>query len=95
PLQVVDGNKVLEVRLLGIDKGATAMKIVDRFTPDFILCMGDDTTDEDMFRVLKDMAYTIKIGRGNTAANYTIMSQYEVAPFLKGFLGKAQTLPAR
>ncbi|HYK56054.1 MAG TPA: trehalose-phosphatase, partial [Flavisolibacter sp.] len=85
-LQVIDGNKVLEVRMVGVDKGATAMTILGNLNPDFILCIGDDTTDEDMFRLLRDSGYTIKIGRGNTAAQYTILSQREVFPFLRRFL---------
>ncbi len=86
PLQVIDGNKVLEVRLVGIDKGATAQKIIDHFLPDFTLCIGDDTTDEDMFKVLREKAYTIKIGRGNTAAKFTIPLQTDVSSFLRKVL---------
>ena len=86
PLQVIDGNKVLEVRLMGVDKGATAQKLVKHFAPDFTLCIGDDTTDEDMFRVLRDEAYTVKIGSGNTAAKYTLLSQIQVLPLLRRFL---------
>jgi trehalose 6-phosphate synthase/phosphatase len=86
PLQVIDGNKVLEVRLMGIDKGATAKKMFDHFSPDFTLCIGDDTTDEDMFKVLREVAYTIKIGSGNTAAKYTMLSQNHVLPFLRKFV---------
>jgi trehalose 6-phosphate synthase/phosphatase len=86
PLQVVDGNKVLEVRLVGIDKGTTAQKIIDSFKPEFTLCIGDDTTDEDMFRVLRDKGHTIKIGRGNTAAEFTIPAQGQVVPFLQNLL---------
>jgi trehalose 6-phosphate synthase/phosphatase len=85
-LQVIDGNKVLEVRMVGVDKGATAMSILGNLKPDFILCIGDDATDEDMFRLLRDRGYTIKIGRGNTAAQFTILSQREVFPFLRRFL---------
>jgi trehalose 6-phosphate synthase/phosphatase len=86
PLQVIDGNKVLEVRLMGVDKGATAHKLRKHFSPDFTLCIGDDTTDEDMFRVLRDEAYTVKIGSGNTAARYTLLSQIQVLPLLRKFL---------
>ncbi|MGZ3839365.1 MAG: bifunctional alpha,alpha-trehalose-phosphate synthase (UDP-forming)/trehalose-phosphatase [Flavisolibacter sp.] len=86
-LQVIDGNKVLEVRMIGVDKGTTATNILGNLQPDFILCIGDDTTDEDMFRLLRETGYTVKIGRGNTAAQYTILSQREVFPFLKKFLG--------
>lgn len=84
-LQVIDGNKVLEVRTVGVDKGATATNLLSMVNPDFVVCMGDDATDEDMFRTLRDRAYTIKIGRGSTAAQYTILSQPDVFPFLRRF----------
>lgn len=90
-LQVIDGNKVLEVRVIGVDKGASAVKLITGLNPDFILAIGDDTTDEDMFRMLQDRAYTIKIGRGNTAAQYTILTQREVYPFLQRFLNTRPT----
>lgn len=90
-LQVVDGNKVLEVRTAGVDKGASALSIINSVQPQFIFCIGDDTTDEDMFRMLRDKAFTIKVGKGNTAAEYTIMSQKEVLPFLQLF---AEPVPA-
>jgi len=89
PLQVIDGNKVLEVRLIGIDKGATAQKLMMHFNPDFTLCIGDDATDEDMFRALRDNGYTIKVGSGNTAAKYTLPSQLQVLPLLRRFAVKA------
>jgi trehalose 6-phosphate synthase/phosphatase len=85
-LQVIDGNKVLEVRMIGVDKGATAMKLLSEIQPDFVLCLGDDTTDEDMFKMLRGRGYTIKIGRGNTAAQYAIVSQHDVFPFLSRFV---------
>lgn len=86
PLQVIDGNKVLEVRVMGIDKGNTAQNILARFNPDFALCLGDDTTDEDMFRILREKAYTIKIGNGTTSAQYSLPSQLDVLPLLKKFI---------
>ena len=88
PLQVIDGNKVLEVRLQGIDKGLTALKMVKLLDPDFIICLGDDTTDEDMFKALDDIAVTIKIGTQGTAAQYSIPSQLEVLPLLQQFVNK-------
>ncbi|MGZ3937752.1 MAG: bifunctional alpha,alpha-trehalose-phosphate synthase (UDP-forming)/trehalose-phosphatase [Flavisolibacter sp.] len=90
PLQVVDGNKVLEVRMVGVDKGMAAVSMIAGFEPDFILCIGDDVTDEDMFRAMRDKGYTIKIGRANTSAQYTILSQKEVFPFLKRFVETIQ-----
>lgn len=84
-LQVIDGNKVLEVRMVGVDKGMAALSMIAGIDPDFILCIGDDATDEDMFKALRDKAYTIKIGRANTSAQYTIVSQKDVFPFLRRF----------
>ncbi|MFL5807991.1 MAG: bifunctional alpha,alpha-trehalose-phosphate synthase (UDP-forming)/trehalose-phosphatase, partial [Flavisolibacter sp.] len=46
PLQVIDGNKVLEVRMVGVDKGAAANKLLANLNPDFTLAIGDDATDE-------------------------------------------------
>lgn len=81
-LQVVDGNKVIEVRMSGFDKGVMALRIVNDLNPDFTLCIGDDTTDEDMFKALGNKAYSIKVSNGFTAAQYTVLSQRKVLPLL-------------
>jgi trehalose 6-phosphate synthase/phosphatase len=93
-VQVIDGNKVLEVRQSGVDKGVTALKIVNRFNPEFILCIGDDTTDEDMFKALDGKGVTIKIGTASTAALYNIHTQAEVVPFLESLLDTEKTKPS-
>jgi trehalose 6-phosphate synthase/phosphatase len=85
-LQVIDGNKVVEVRIAGFDKGASALKIVGETDPDFVLCVGDDTTDEDMFKALEGQAYTIKVNNGASAAQYTILSQQQVLPLLNSLM---------
>ena len=92
-LQVIDGNKVLEVRQAGVDKGVTAVKLLNHFNPDFVLCLGDDVTDEDMFKALNAQphAHTIKIGSGSTAAQYNIPTQLEVLPFLEQLIAPAKT----
>jgi len=87
-LQVIDGNKVVEIRMAGFDKGTITLKILHEALPDFVLCIGDDTTDEDMFKVLEDPVYTantytIKIGSRGTAAKYTLPTQQQVLPLLK------------
>jgi trehalose 6-phosphate synthase/phosphatase len=71
-----------------VDKGTTALNILKTFEPDFVLCMGDDTTDEDMFRAISGKGYTVKVGRGNTAAQFTIVLQNDVFPFLRRFVEK-------
>ncbi|HEY9048177.1 MAG TPA: bifunctional alpha,alpha-trehalose-phosphate synthase (UDP-forming)/trehalose-phosphatase [Ohtaekwangia sp.] len=81
-LQVIDGNKVIEVRLAGVDKGIAARKLVEESNPDFVLAIGDDKTDEDMFRILADRAVTIKVGPGHSVAQYSIASQRDVIRLL-------------
>jgi len=82
-LQVIDGNKVIEVRVAGVDKGAAAKKIVDENNSDFTLAIGDDKTDEDMFRSLESQAITIKVGSGHSVAHYSVTSPGEIISLLQ------------
>ena len=81
-LQIIDGNKVIEIRIAGIDKGSIAKRfLVDNY--DFMLAVGDDKTDEDMFKALAEKAVTIKVGPGQTFAQYNLTNQAEMIRFLK------------
>ena len=82
-LQVIDGNKVVEVKKTGFNKGTAARSFVETGDYNFILAIGDDTTDEDMFEALPDTSFTIKIGDDLSAARNHIKSQDEVFHFLK------------
>jgi len=84
-LQVIDGNKVIEVRVSGVDKGAAARHFLDEDPADFVLAIGDDKTDEDMFRALADRAVTIKVGDGHSAAQNSLPSQRDVIRLLTDF----------
>lgn len=90
-LQVIDGNKVIEVRVTGIDKGTAAKKLMEEIPSEFVVAIGDDRTDEDMFKKLADTAITVKVGHGHTQAQYLIPSQREVLEFLKQFTSHAYT----
>ncbi|KAA0993260.1 bifunctional alpha,alpha-trehalose-phosphate synthase (UDP-forming)/trehalose-phosphatase [Dyadobacter aurulentus] len=81
-LQVIDGNKVVEVKKTAFNKGTATRMFVDNGNYDFILAIGDDTTDEDMFEALPDTSFTIKIGDDLSAARNHIRSQEEVFYFL-------------
>jgi trehalose 6-phosphate synthase/phosphatase len=85
-LQILDGNKVVEVKLAGVDKGSATRRIMGQSPYDFIIAIGDDKTDEDMFRALSDHGYSIKIGRENTVAQYYVPSQGEAIKLLNLFL---------
>jgi trehalose 6-phosphate synthase/phosphatase len=82
-LQIIEGNKVIEVKKTAFNKGTAAKAFVDQGNYDFILAIGDDTTDEDMFEALPDTSYTIKIGDDLSAARNHIKNQQEVYHFLK------------
>ena len=71
-LLVHKGNKIIEVKPRSINKGALAERIVRESQSDFIICAGDDYTDEDMFRALPSSAHSIKVGYGNTHARHQV-----------------------
>jgi trehalose 6-phosphate synthase/phosphatase len=81
-LKLHDGNKILEIRPDDVNKGKAATFWL-RDNLDFVLAIGDDETDEDTFAVLPDTAYTIKVGRGRTLANYRLLKQKDVISLLK------------
>lgn len=83
-LQLLEGNKVLEVRPSDVSKRRAAQEwlIHDH---DFLLCIGDDVTDEDMFAVMPPHAYSIKVGRGPTLARFRARGVDEVLGLLSKF----------
>ncbi len=76
------GNKVLEFKNPSITKGAGVQPWL-KGGYDFVMTAGDDTTDEDMFRVMPETAYSIKVGRGLTLAKYRLTDHTEVGEILK------------
>jgi len=81
-LQIMRGNKIVEVKSPLCTKGTEVQRLLSQDTYDFILAMGDDITDEDMFIALPPNAITIKIGTFSEYAKYNIMNQQETLPFL-------------
>ncbi|MEX0899387.1 MAG: bifunctional alpha,alpha-trehalose-phosphate synthase (UDP-forming)/trehalose-phosphatase [Gammaproteobacteria bacterium] len=69
-VQVIEGNKVIEVRAAGVNKGSAAVDWLEGKSHEFVLCVGDDWTDEDMFRVMPSSAYTVRVGLAETAARF-------------------------
>ncbi|GAB1450793.1 bifunctional alpha,alpha-trehalose-phosphate synthase (UDP-forming)/trehalose-phosphatase [Draconibacterium sp.] len=82
-LEIMEGNKVIEVKSGGINKGIAANRFLKDQDFDCILAIGDDWTDEYMFRELPESAITIKVGLKNTAANYKVESVSSVRLLLK------------
>jgi trehalose 6-phosphate synthase/phosphatase len=82
-VQVLEGNKVLEVRNTGVTKGTAAMECIARYLPDFTLAVGDDWTDEDLFRALPPAAFSVRVGLANTAARYHLANHSAVRRVLR------------
>ena len=81
-LQVLEGNKVVEIKNAGVNKGKAALNWVGEQKWDFIMAIGDDHTDEDTFKALPETAHTIKVGLDTSAARYNMLSVQEVRAFL-------------
>lgn len=80
-LSILMGSKIVEVRPAGINKGSASLSFCSEC--DFILAVGDDITDEDMFRVLPQKAITIKVGLSYSFAKYSVDSHVKVLELLK------------
>lgn len=85
-LQIVPGNKVVEIKPPEFTKGSEVLRRMDKKNYDFVLAIGDDTTDEDMFRVLPPEGVSVKVGNFSQAAKYRIPLQSSVVPFLTNLI---------
>src|SRR3954447_8394730 len=73
PVEILAGNKVIEIRPYGIHKGRIVPPLSpERLAATTLLALGDDRTDEDLFAALPPPAITIKVGPGATQARFRI-----------------------
>jgi trehalose 6-phosphate synthase/phosphatase len=89
-LHVLEGNMVVELKRTGYDKGLAALKFVSDQKFDFILAIGDDRTDEDIYRSLPPEAITIKIGITSSIAKYNLATQNDVSRIIGQLIGSNQ-----
>lgn len=82
-LQIMKGNKIIEVKHPDFTKGSEVNRLLNEDNYDFVMAMGDDVTDEDMFFALPNNSTTIKIGTFSEYAKYNLLNQTETLPFLK------------
>jgi trehalose 6-phosphate synthase/phosphatase len=87
-LQILDGNKVIEIKNITYNKGTSAnMLLIEPHKYDFVFAVGDDRTDEDLFAALPPTAITIKVGNEISKAKYNFYSQKEVDMMLEKMIG--------
>ncbi|MFQ5658096.1 MAG: bifunctional alpha,alpha-trehalose-phosphate synthase (UDP-forming)/trehalose-phosphatase [Candidatus Methylomirabilales bacterium] len=85
-LAALEGNKVVEVRNAGVDKGTAVQKWLQSREWDFVLSVGDDVTDEDVFGRLPDTAHSLKVGMGPTKAARSVAAPEDVRSLLAEFV---------
>jgi len=83
-VQLVNGNKTLEMRNAGVDKGVAALQWLSKTNQQsrFVLSVGDDATDEDLFRVMPKGAYSIKVGFAPSYAMFNLATTHDVLNLL-------------
>lgn len=84
-LSVLEGNKVLEIKTSGVNKGKAANKVLVEKKHDFIFGIGDDWTDEYLFNELPEQAITVKVGIKKTSAKYYVQDVKRVRELLMKF----------
>ncbi|HUK42409.1 MAG TPA: bifunctional alpha,alpha-trehalose-phosphate synthase (UDP-forming)/trehalose-phosphatase, partial [Candidatus Acidoferrales bacterium] len=82
-VQILRGSKVIEIRNAGVNKGAAARHWLAKRNFDFVLAIGDDATDEDMFVALPPATYSFHVGRARTGARFYLRDQSEVIQLLE------------
>jgi len=93
-IQVLPGNKTVEVRTMGNSKGIFFTKFLSTSPVQFVLAMGDDWTDEDLFAVLPPSAHSIKIGQRISKAKYNLKSVQDVRALLEKLAGQSPSSPS-
>src|SRR5215469_1045591 len=72
-LHVYRGKKVVEVRPVWANKGILANELLTEYADaGFILGIGDDRTDEDMFARLPAHAWSVHVGADSSKARYRV-----------------------
>jgi len=79
---VFEGNKIIEVKLIGVNKGVGIQTWLARENWPFILAAGDDYTDEDMFGAVPEGGFTCKIGLDPSRAQYRLNNVEEFRALL-------------
>ncbi|KAL4568019.1 hypothetical protein LXL04_023619 [Taraxacum kok-saghyz] len=101
PVTVKRGQSSVEVKPQGASKGLVAKRMLAGMqergmTPDFVLCIGDDRSDEDMFEVItgsvssgefidpKAQVFACTVGNKPSKAKYYLDDTFEIARLMHG-----------
>ena len=82
PVEIHHGKKIIEISSIHVNKGVALEKYAKEKEYDMVLCAGDDQTDEAMFRLEGPQYVTIKVGEGDTRADYRVPDPNHVRKML-------------
>ncbi len=81
-VRVMEGSNVIELSVHDRNKGHALDKLRSLVGASAVIYMGDDTTDEDAFATLSGPDMSIKVGEGETAAEFRVTGPEAVAQVL-------------
>jgi len=95
--EILEGKSVKEIRPQRLNKGRALHRVMEMLgigsAP--VLAMGDDRTDEDMFRSLRDQDLSILVGAETTSAAVRLRDVWEARGVLKEILRMRQKTGVR
>lgn len=87
PVELLSGNKVLELRPHGIHKGRVVEPILEAAPKgSAVLAMGDDRTDEDLFAAQPEGAILVHVGSSSSIAPLRVPDVKAARAFLRSLL---------
>ncbi|KAK6944272.1 Glycosyl transferase, family 20 [Dillenia turbinata] len=109
PVVVKRGQHIVEVKPQGVSKGVAVKNLVKTMqtrgkSPDFVLCIGDDHSDEDMFESIANSVgnlsspaiaevYACTVGQKPSKAKYYLDDTYDVIKLLQGIASASVRVP--
>jgi trehalose 6-phosphate synthase/phosphatase len=79
---ILQGSRVVEVKDSSTDKGLVVKELAAASPDARMLIVGDDVTDEDMFRAAPEGAVTVHVGGGETVAKMRLVGPDQVRKLL-------------
>ena len=85
-VESTEGKAVLEMAVVQVSKGSAIDTLRGRLSADAVLFVGDDVTDETAFARLQPGDVGVKVGEGDTAAEYRVRTPEDVTELLEALL---------
>lgn len=82
-LRAYPGKKIVEIKPMWANKGSFVNELLPLYSDaSFIMGVGDDQTDEDLFSRLPDSAWSVHVGSGPTKARFSVADTAHVRKLL-------------